>query len=274
MNLRDCVRNLSLALLSFSVTAAAAQPVPGDVEVRTALAPTGRLRAAFLETNPMQATVDTASGAVTGPAADVAYEIGRRLAVSVELQPQPGVPAVIEAVRSGSADIGFLAYDATRATQVAYTQAYILGHNSYIVRADSPIRTLADADRPGTRIGVRERVAVALFLERTLQNTRLISLPLATTEHDAAELLVRGELDAYAANTERLAMAAALEPRIRIVDGSLMDAEQSIVVTLDNAAGLAWLDRFIDELRDAGLLQASVDRHGLAGVDVAPHAQR
>jgi polar amino acid transport system substrate-binding protein len=274
MNHRHRVRNLSLTLLSFWMTAAAAQPVPSDLEARAALTPTGTLRAAFLETNPMQGTVDAATGAVTGPAADVAYEIGRRLAVSVEMQPQPGVPAVIEAVRNGSADIGFLAYDTTRATQVAYTQAYVLGHNSYIVRADSPIRTLADADRPGTRIGVRERVAVALFLERTLENTDLVSLPLATTEQGAAELLVRGELDAYAANTERLAMAAALEPRIRIVDGSLMDAEQSIVVTLDNSIGLAWLNGFIDEVRDAGLLQASVDRHGLAGVDVAPHAQR
>jgi polar amino acid transport system substrate-binding protein len=190
------------------------------------------------------------------------------------MQPKPGVPAVIEAVRNGSADIGFLAYDASRATQVAYTQAYILGHNSYIVRQDSPIRALADVDRAGTRIGVRERVAVALFLERSLENTGLISLPLSTTEQDAAGMLVRGELDAYAANTERLAMAAASEPRIRIVEGSLMDAEQSIVVTLGNAAGLAWLDRFIDDARDAGLLQSSVERHGLAGVDVAPHAQR
>lgn len=239
--------------------------------MRAALAPTASLRAVFLATNPMQGTVDPNTQEVTGPVADLVQELGRRLGVPVSIQPLPGVPAVIEAVQNASADIGFIAYDATRAQQVAFTQAYILGHNSYIVLADSPIRTLADADREGVRIGAREAVAVDLFLSRNLERAELIHLPRSTTEDDATRLLLAGELDAYAANTERLAMAAAIEPRIRVVDGSLMFAEQSLVVAAENAAGLAHLNRFIDEIRASGFLQSMVDRYGLAGVEVAPN---
>ncbi|HSG64389.1 MAG TPA: transporter substrate-binding domain-containing protein, partial [Gammaproteobacteria bacterium] len=172
---------LALSLLS---TIAPAQ-LPDGVAMRDALAPQGTLRAAFLATNPMQGRVDAATREVTGPVADIARELGRRMGVPIAIEPAPGVPAVIEAVRSGAADIGFLAYDTTRAEQVAFTQAYILGHNSYIVRSDSPIRTLIDADRPGVRVGAREGVAVDLFLSRSLKRAQLLHLPRETTEEEA-----------------------------------------------------------------------------------------
>jgi polar amino acid transport system substrate-binding protein len=261
---------LALSLLAAALPA----QVTDDDAMRVALAPTGTLRAVFLATNPMQGRVDPQTQAVTGPAADIAQELGRRMGVSVSIRPVPGVPAVIEAVREGSADIGFLAYDATRAQQVAFTQAYILGHNGYIVPADSPIYSLADADREGVRIGSREGVAVDLFLSRTLERAELVHLPRATTDEEATRMILADEIDAYAANTERLAVVAANEPRIRIVDGSLMNAEQSIVVTQENEAGIAQLNRFIDETRSSGFLQSIVDRYGLAGVEIAPKIAR
>ena len=188
----------------------------------------------------------------------------------ISIQPLPGVPAVIAAVQNGSADVGFIAYDATRAEEVTFTQAYILGQNSYIVRKDSPIRSLADADRTGTRIGSRDGVAVHLFLGRSLANAELIALPRSTTEADATRMLLANDIDAYAANTERLAMAAAVEPRIRVVDGSLMYAEQSIVVRHGGDAAVELLNRFIDELRSSGFLRDRVAQYAIAGVEVAP----
>jgi polar amino acid transport system substrate-binding protein len=261
---------LALSLLAAGLLA----QVTRDEPMRAALAPTGTLRAAFLATNPMQGTLDPRTREVAGPAADVARELGRRMGAPVSFQPLPGVPSVIEAVRSGSADIGFLAYDATRAEQVAFTQAYILGHNSYIVRAESPIRALADADGEGVRVASREGVAVDLFLSRNLQRAELVHLPRETEDGEATRMLLAEEIDAYAANTERLAAVAADEPRIRVIDGSLMFAEQSIVVPQENAAGVAQLNAFIDEARSSGFLQSIVDRYGLAGVEVAPKDSR
>jgi polar amino acid transport system substrate-binding protein len=262
-----------LTMLTLAVAPIHAQAPPAAA-LREALAPTGTLRAVFLETNPMQARIDPVTGDITGPAADVAHELARRAGVPLVIEPREGVPSVIEAVVSRAADIGFIAYDPTRAAQVAYSQPYILGHNSYVVRADSPIRTLADADRAGLRIASRDAVAVDLYLTRTITHAELLHLPRATEDAEAVRRLLAGEFDAYAANTERLAAVAADEPGVRIVDGSLMNAEQSIVVTLDNSAGVHLLDRCIDELRSSGFLQGIVDRYRIAGVEMASVGMR
>ena len=84
------------------------------------IAPTGTLRAAFLATNPVQGRIDPQTGAVTGPVADLAGELARRLGVRVTLLPEPNPAAVIERVKNHQADIGFLAYEAARATQVEF----------------------------------------------------------------------------------------------------------------------------------------------------------
>jgi ABC-type amino acid transport substrate-binding protein len=87
-------------------------------------------------------------------------------------------------------------------------------------------------------------------------------------------MLLAGELDAYAANKQRLSAVVAIEPGVRVLDGSVLPVEQSIVVAQQNEAIVARLDRFIDEARDSGLLQEIVERYMIAGVEVAPHDVR
>jgi len=267
--------NLWIVFLSLtSLAGPLSAQVADDEAMREALTPTGTLRAAFLGGNPVQVRVDPQTGEVTGPAVDVARELGRRIGVSVTIQPLSGVPAVIDAVSNGSADIGFVAYDATRAQRVAYTQAYIYGHNSYMVRADSPIGTFVDADRIGTRIAAVSGNAVDLFLDRTLESAELVHLARGTPDEEAARMLLAGEIDAYAANKERLAAVVGNEPRVRVLDGSVLPVEQSIVVAMEKDTLVPELDMFIDELRASGFLQEIVDRYMIAGVEVAPSGRR
>ena len=248
--------------------------VTGDDALRSVLAPTGTLRAAFLGRNPVQVRVDQDTGEITGPAADVARELALRLGVSLAIQPLSGVPAVIEAIENGTADIGFLAYDTTRAERVEYTQAYIYGHNSYIVRADSPFETFSDVDLDGMRIGAIAGNAVDLHLSRTLENADLVHLARGAPDEESMRRVLSGELDAYAANKERLAAVAVPGSGVRILDGSVLPVEQSIVVAQQNRAAIAGLDEYIDDVRNSGLLQEIVDRYAIAGVEVAPTARR
>ena len=246
----------------------------GEEAMRQALVPTGTLRAAFIATNPVQATVDPATGEAMGPAAEMARELARRIGVPVSIQPVSGASGVMNSVIDGAADIGFLAYDSTRAQQVAFAQAYMIGHNGYIVRVDSPLRSPADADLDDVRIAAREGIAVDLYLGRTLQRAGQVHLPRAVTDEDAVRMLLAGEIDAYAANKQRLAVVAAGEPGIRVLDGSVLPVEQSIVVNLQNEMGVAHLTRFIDDVRASGFLQDIVESSGLAGVEVAPRMRR
>ena len=73
------------------------------------LAPTGTLRAAYIVANLAQARLDPDTGAITGAVADIARELGRRAGVPVTITPLPTASAVLQAVRSNTADIGFVA---------------------------------------------------------------------------------------------------------------------------------------------------------------------
>ena len=91
---------------------------------------------------------------------------------------------------------------------------------------------------------------------------------------EAARMLLAGEIDAYAANKQRLAVGVEREPRVRVLEGSVLPVEQSIVVSFENEAVVPQLDRIVDELRSSRVLQQIVERYNIAGVEVAPRARR
>ena len=92
-----------------------------DPNLRNALAPTGTLRAVFLASNPVQGRVNASTGVVTGPAAEIVRELAQRIGVPSTITGLDGVPAVMDAVNKGTADIGFLAFDVARASQINFT---------------------------------------------------------------------------------------------------------------------------------------------------------
>lgn len=233
------------------------------------LAPTGTLRASFLGNNPTQGRVDAKTGAVSGPIAEITRELARRLGVPFRITPAPSVGGVLDAVKGHTADIGFLAFDATRASEVDFSQPYALGWNSYLVRADSPIRSAADIDRTGIRVGAAKGDSGELYLSRTLQQAELKSRPGMTVD-DAQKMLAASEIDAFATNRQRLVEAAARLPNVRVLPDNFFAVEQSIVIGKGDAATLEVLNRLIDDLRVSGFLKAAIDRAQLAGVEVAP----
>src|SRR6516162_10717166 len=109
------------ALATTAIIAACPVPVAADE-----LAPTGVLRAAYLATNPAQAMRDPTTGEMRGPAPELGRALAGRSNVPLELKAIAGPPAVIEAVRKGEADIGFVAYEATRLGSVEFSQTYML----------------------------------------------------------------------------------------------------------------------------------------------------
>src|SRR5882724_3861862 len=108
------------------IAACALTVLPAVAHADDKLAPTGTLRATFIDTNTAQARTDPKTGAVSGPAADLAKALAEKLGVPLTLKPARGVAGVIESVKTGEADIGFVAYDPIRATEVDFSQTYML----------------------------------------------------------------------------------------------------------------------------------------------------
>jgi polar amino acid transport system substrate-binding protein len=233
------------------------------------LVPTGTLRATFIATNPVQASVDPATGEVRGPANDLARELGRRLGVPVTVTPAMGVTGVLNRVENGEADIGFLAYDPERAVDVDFSQPYSIGQNTFIVLDTSRLRSVADVDQPGMVLGATQGDAGELFLSRTLKNAELKRNRDGNMDN-ALKMLRSGEIQAYGTNRQRLYQLAARNPGLRLLPDNFYGVEQSIIVKKGNKALLDLVEKFLDEARASHFLARVIERAGLVGVDVAP----
>ena len=148
------------------------------------LAPTGKLRAVFLGGNPVQGRVDPQTGAATGPVPDLVKELARQIGVPFALVGAPDAAGVIAALNSHSADIGFLAYDETRARDVDFGAAFLVMFNSYVVRADSALHTSADVDRSGMTVAAVKGQTQELFVSSHLKNARVRVFQTMPTQTD------------------------------------------------------------------------------------------
>jgi polar amino acid transport system substrate-binding protein len=245
------------ALLASGSSVMAGDVVPGDT-----------LRAAYLGTNPAQAMRDAATGEVRGAAYDLARELARRNNVRLEFKPIAGPPAVIAAVKNGEADIGFVAYEATRLGTVEFSQTYMLVRQSFLVLDGSPIKAVADIDRAGQKIGGTVNDSITLCMKRILKQATIVEL-----ENNPAELskaLTARTIDALGANRQRLTTLSTATPGTRLLPDDLFNVPQNIVVPKDRPAALAAVNALIDEVRASGFLQSAIERGGAIGVAVAP----
>ena len=233
------------------------------------LAPTGTLRAAYIVTNLAQARLDSATGAVTGVVADIARELGRRADVSSTVMPLPTAAAVLEAVKTGTADIGFVAPNPERTGIVLYSQTYMLVQQSALVRADSPLRSVSELDRPGHVIGINTDDSVGVWLRERLTAARLRATP-DYKLREAAQWLLDGSVVAFAGGRQRLASGTQGVRGLRLLDDNFYGVPQAIAVQLGRADRLQLVNAALDELRASGFLVDSVARSGVEGLAVAP----
>jgi polar amino acid transport system substrate-binding protein len=247
------------AMLACDTCAIAGDIAPGDT-----------LRAAYLGTNPAQAMRDPATGEVRGAAYDLARELARRNNLPLEFKPIASPPAVIEAVRKGEADIGFVAYEATRLGTVEFSQTYMLVRQSFLVLDGSPVKAIADIDRAGQKIAGTVNDSITLCMKRILKQATIVEL-----ENNPAELsraLTARTIDALGANRQRLTTLSIATSGTRLLPDDLFNVPQNIVVPKDRPAALAAVNALIDEARVSGFLQSVVERGGAIGVAVAPAA--
>src|ERR1700740_3194428 len=123
-------------------------------EIISELAPTGVLRAAINMGNFLLVTGRAPSEDPEGVAPDMAREIASRLGVPVKYVPYARPGGLADAADSGVWDIGLIGAEPQRAEKIAFTPAYVEIEATYLVPAGSPLKTIADVDKPGVRISV------------------------------------------------------------------------------------------------------------------------
>jgi polar amino acid transport system substrate-binding protein len=249
---------VAFAALSLGATARADDRVP-----------TGTLRVTYIATNPVQASVDPKTGEVRGPGADMARAIANHLGVPVKITGVAGPAGVLDSLKKGDADIGLLAFDPERAKEVDFSPPYALAQNSYLVPENSPLRSVADIDKPGIRVGVTERDAGDLYLTRALKAAELKRNNTGNLDV-VTKWLADKTVDAYGTNRQRLTEIAARNPGYRLLPDNFYGVEQSVIVPKGHKALLDEANAVLDDARRSGLIAEAIARSGLIGLDVAP----
>ncbi len=254
-----------LAWLSLlAACTAAGQVRPGAAKD---LAPTGRLRAAINFGNPVLAQRDPATGEPRGVSVDLARELGRRLALPVDLIAYDAAGKVVEAAKTGAWDVAFLAVDPDRAVEIDFTAPYVVIEGTYAVPADSPLHAIEDVDRDGVRIAVGAKSAYDLYLTRALKHALLVRAP---TSPAAVELFQRERLEAVAGVKQPLVQLAKSDPRVRVIEGRFMAIEQAVATPRGRESATSYLRPFVDEMKASGFVARSLERSGQRDAVVAP----
>ena len=251
---------LAIALSTLSIVTAA----QADDRV-----PTGTLRVTYIATNPVQASVDPKTGEVRGPGADMARLIAKRLGVPVKITGVAGPAGVLDSLKKGEADMGLLAFDPARAKEVDFSPPYALAQNTYLVSEGSPLRSVADVDKPGVKVGVTERDAGDLYLTRALKAAELKRNNTGNLDV-VTKWLADHTVDAYGTNRQRLTEIAAHNPGYRLLPDNFYGVEQSVIVPKGHKALLEEINAALDEARRSGLVAEAIAHSGLIGLDVAP----
>ena len=260
-------RSSFLVLLTAFLSSCTITSMTPSSEVRQALAPTGSLRVGLNLGRSFLVKRDAATGEVTGMAVDISRMLAERLSVTAEPVLYPDVGPLVEGARAGAWDIAFLGVDPVRSNVVDFTAPYIEVDNTYLVPVNSPIHTLADADRNGVRIGVGIESATGLFLSRTIKRAQLVN-------GNATELLGTGKADIYASSRNLLLTVQEKLSGYRLLDEGFDPVRHAIALPRGRELGLAYIKAFVEEIKASGVVAAAIARHSMRGINVAPAATR
>jgi polar amino acid transport system substrate-binding protein len=231
------------------------------------LAPGGTLRAGINTRNELLVSSVSDHGVPAGVAPDVAAEVARQLGVPVSWVLYESPAALADAADTQAWDIALLGAEPARAVSIAFTQAYAEIPATYLVRADSALRTVADVDRPGVRISVAARTAYDLWLTRNIRQAELVH---SDTPAAAWDLFAAGGLDALAGLTVRLTRDLARMKGARLLDGAFTSVQQAVGIPRSRDAAAGFLADLVASLVSSGFVARSIARHQVTGLSPAP----
>jgi polar amino acid transport system substrate-binding protein len=258
----------TLAIIITLAAAAGAQAI--DPTVLKELVPTGKLRvgvAAGLTPGTGNVAITPGAERPQGIGADLGAALGRKLAVAVEWVAYPNSGALTDAGTTGAWDVAFMPVDDERKQKLDFGAAHIVLQSTWMVGPGSAIRTLADVDRPGTRVVGVVNTASSRAAQRYLKN---VTVGLVKSTDEGFELLRAGKVDVTGGSRESLVVLAGLLPGSRVLDGAYLNSYVAVAVPKGRPAALAYASAFVEDAKASGLVRRSLDSFGMQSAVVPP----
>ena len=274
MGISSCLaRRLAVPLLCAGLLAGCTTPRDASVapavvasasaEARAALAPTGVLRIAVYAGSPTSLVREVGSDDARGLSVDIGRELASRLGVPSQLLEFERVEQVMEALRSGRADMTVTNATAARAALVDFTEPLVALELGYLALPDAPLTSIGEVDREGIRVGVSQGSSSQAVLRTRYRHASLVAVPSLKA---AAEMLADHSIDVFATNKGILFQLADGLPGARVLDGRWGTESLAIGVPQGRARGRPYLEDFALSVRQGGLVQRAAARAGLRGL--------
>ncbi len=264
MRIRDC---LCAGVVGLIIGGCAGMQSVVNPETRAAMAPTGKLRVAFLLV-PLYASKDSATGELKGIAPDLGRQLAQRLGVPFEPVLYSNPLALVDGAKSGNWDVALFGISAERALAMDFSAPFMDVEQGYLVRAGVPITTASEVDKAGVRVVVLEKAGADVILSKTLKSATIIRVK---SQPESAALLDAGKADVYAATKTALFGVAAGRPGSRVLEGRFLVEPSGMAVPKGRSpAATAYVAQFVEDAKAQGLVKEAIERAGLRGVVVAP----
>lgn len=236
-------------------------------DVRKALLPAGKLRAAINYGNIVLAQKDAVTGEPGGVSVALARELAKRLGVELEIFGFDAAGKVFAEADNDVWDVAFLAIDPVRGQKVLFTAPYVLIEGTYLVNQNGSLHCIDDVDARGVRVAVGKGAAYDLFLTRQLKRAEIVR---TDTSAAAIDLFLEKNLDAAAGVRQPLEKAAEGNARLKVLPGSFTSIRQAMATPRKNRVALGYLDVFIEEMKASGFVARELKKSGQDSADVAP----
>jgi len=233
---------------------------PGAQDARI-LAPTGALRVGVYPGSP-SSLIRSGDGEERGVSVDLGKELARRLGVPYRKVEFARVALVLDALKAGEVDFTVTNATPARAAEMNFTAPLVDLELGYLVMPGSKVTQLDDVDRPGVKVGVSQGSTSQGTLARLYKSATLVP---AASLPAAAQMLSKGEIDAFATNKAILFEMADTLSGARVLDGRWGLEHLAIAVPKGREDGMPYMRRFADSARNEGLVKRAAERAGLRG---------
>ena len=203
-------------------------------------------------------------GEVVGIDADIAAAIAEKLGLELQIEDME-FDAIIEAVKSGKADIGLAGMTVTpdRAEEVNFTASYATGVQVVIVTEDSTITSVDDlfAEGASNVIGVQRNTTGDLYTTWDLEDAGLATIDRYSKGAEAVQALKTGKVDCVVIDNEPAKAFVAEVEGLKILETEYILEEYAGAMSKDNTALYDAVNAALEELITDGTVQGIIDKY-------------
>ena len=203
-------------------------------------------------------------GEIVGIDAAIAGAIAEKLGLELQIEDME-FDAIIEAVKSGKADIGLAGMTVTpdRQEEVNFTASYATGVQVVIVTEDSAITSVDDlfAEGASNVIGVQRNTTGDLYTTWDLEDAGLATIDRYSKGAEAVQALKTGKVDCVVIDNEPAKAFVEANEGLVILDTAYAVEDYAAAMNKDNAELYEAVNKALEELIADGTVASIVEKY-------------